>query len=360
MRHLLFASLALSLSSLSFADQVVPNVYAATAAPSSFLGPFTSSARTYQMLINSSELTSLVGQQLTGFAMRRTGVAGIWPASDVTVANYDVRLSESVAPADRSLTFANNVVGSQISVRSGPLTITASSWPAAIDVAFGETVTFQTPYLYSGGHLLVEIRQDGVPTGGSVNAHAASGGPGYGTLFSACWQSGYAAVGPGAQGNFAVTRFTSQAGSSLPISGTVTLNDFLGDVSTRQASMTLTNTGSTTALHTGTVTLSATGAYVFDVPASLPLGSYDLYADGSPFLKRKQTLVLAGTGATGINFALPNGDVDDSTEVDAADIDAVIAAFGNTGNVLGDVDGTLEVDAADIDVVIANFGGVDE
>ena len=61
---------------------------------------------------------------------------------------------------------------------------------------------------------------------------------------------------------------------------------------------------------------------------------------------------------------LLNGDADHSGEVDAADIDDVIANFGNTypgpGNVDADVDGTGEVDATDIDIVIACFGNADD
>lgn len=59
------------------------------------------------------------------------------------------------------------------------------------------------------------------------------------------------------------------------------------------------------------------------------------------------------------------GDVDNSGEIDAADIDVVIANFGSVDGDPNwhpwvDVDGTLEIDAADIDVVIANFGLVDD
>lgn len=49
-----------------------------------------------------------------------------------------------------------------------------------------------------------------------------------------------------------------------------------------------------------------------------------------------------------------------SQEVDAADIDLVIANFGmmNVDGLGGDIDLSNEVDAADIDLVIANFGAV--
>lgn len=55
------------------------------------------------------------------------------------------------------------------------------------------------------------------------------------------------------------------------------------------------------------------------------------------------------------------GDCDGSGEIDAVDIDLVIADFGSVSGEPGfdgstDVDGTGEVDAVDIDLVIANFG----
>ncbi len=60
-------------------------------------------------------------------------------------------------------------------------------------------------------------------------------------------------------------------------------------------------------------------------------------------------------------IAISIGDVNRSGEIDAADIDAVIGAFGNIfGNnnwdPATDLDQSDEVDAADIDIVIANFG----
>ncbi|MBL8060762.1 MAG: hypothetical protein JNK63_08675, partial [Chthonomonas sp.] len=57
---------------------------------------------------------------------------------------------------------------------------------------------------------------------------------------------------------------------------------------------------------------------------------------------------------------MQNGDVNNTGEVDAADIDQVIADFGSTSDISSDTDVNGEVDAADIDIVIANFGGVDD
>ena len=62
--------------------------------------------------------------------------------------------------------------------------------------------------------------------------------------------------------------------------------------------------------------------------------------------------------AIGAPFALAVGDVDESGEIDAADIDFVIAHFSQLGGA-ADVDVSGEVDAADIDTVIGNFGEID-
>jgi len=99
------------------------------------------------------------------------------------------------------------------------------------------------------------------------------------------------------------------------------------------------------------------------VPQQLS-GAATITFDGSSFLKRNRTVTLSGADQSGVSTVLFNGDVDKSGEVDAADIDEVIAAFGlsfpGPGNADADVDVSGEVDAADIDIAIANFGSVDD
>ncbi|MBL8059099.1 MAG: hypothetical protein JNK63_00110 [Chthonomonas sp.] len=92
-------------------------------------------------------------------------------------------------------------------------------------------------------------------------------------------------------------------------------------------------------------------------------GTFDVYADSTPWLRRKNPtpIVITDSGVTNLNFSLQNGDTNSSGEVDAADIDDVIAAFGSTDpGIPQDLNGSAEVDAADIDIVIANFGAVDD
>jgi len=188
---------------------VVPLDYKNAPGTSTFLGPHASTARTYQMLIHESQLVDLVGLPLNGITWRLPTSATVdWPATDVNYDFYDIYLSGSVAPADRSLTFAENIVGPQTKVRTGPLTVTANSYTFGnVPNHFGPTIEFDE-WVYSGGHLLVEIRHAGnTVSSRSVDAIGTTT-PGYGTLFSACWASGANATS-GSQGNFTVAQFSA-------------------------------------------------------------------------------------------------------------------------------------------------------
>lgn len=190
---------------------VVPPTYAGVQGTGTFLGPLSNAQRTYQMLIRDSILTGLVGQQITALTFRLLASASSnWPASDVTFTNYDIYLSQSVAPENRSFTFAQNVVGEQKRVRSGSLTITAGSFPfGGSPTTFGTDITFDSAYVYNGGHLLIEIRHTGF-TGTSASTDAIlTSTAGYGFLFSACWAGSYTAISTTTQGNFVVTRLNA-------------------------------------------------------------------------------------------------------------------------------------------------------
>lgn len=194
------------------ATVVVPNAYEAVDGNSSFAGPLSRFARTYQLLVDDSQMASVVGHQITGVTWRLPGsTTSSWPAADVNYASFDVFLSGSVEPANRSLTMAENVVGAQTHVRSGALTIPANSFTDTTPgpSPFGYVISFDTPYTYTGGNLLLELRQsvhDG--TDRSVDAASTAASTGYGTLFSALWGSGNDAT-TGIQANAIVTQFVT-------------------------------------------------------------------------------------------------------------------------------------------------------
>lgn len=189
------------------AEFIFPPEYASTVGTATFVGPLASTARTIQLLINESLLTPYIGKEIKGITWRLGPAASAnWPATDQTFLNYDIFLSGSVAPSDRSLTFANNIVGTQTQVRTGSLVIAAGVFTSGMSPnKFGQVVNFTTGYPYTGGHLLIEIRHSG--TGGLSTGTDAVGTAitGYGTLFSACWASGASALS-GSQGNFVISQ----------------------------------------------------------------------------------------------------------------------------------------------------------
>jgi hypothetical protein len=189
---------------------VIPPAYESIVGTASFLGPLTNSQRRYQLLIHESLLTNVSGLELKGLSWRIPASAvSPWPAADISYSAYDFFLSGSVPPADRSLTLDNNIVGTQTQVRSGVLNIRSGAYPnGGAPNEFGPTIEFDTAYLYTGGHLLIELRHTGFSgTSSSVDA-IGTAITGYGTMFSAAWVSSYSGT-TGLQGNFAVFRLTA-------------------------------------------------------------------------------------------------------------------------------------------------------
>ncbi|MBX3375802.1 MAG: hypothetical protein KF678_02210 [Phycisphaeraceae bacterium] len=112
------------------------------------------------------------------------------------------------------MTFASNVVGPQSLVRSGPLIIPAGSLTAGSSPnVFGFTVSFNEPYFYSGGNLLVELRHTGSDAGIQTVDALSTTTTGYLTDFAACWSP----VSNGLSGgpvNFAIIEFESSLGAA--------------------------------------------------------------------------------------------------------------------------------------------------
>lgn len=196
----------------SQAFNVMPNAYSGTAGTGVFSGPLVNSQRTYQLLINSNQLTALVGNNITALTWRiPANATGAWPTTDVTFTNYDIYLAESVAPSQRRLTFDSNIVGVKTQVRSGSLLIPANAYPfGGTPNNFGAEIIFNTPYTYNGGHLVIEIRHTGFTGTSRSNDALTTSTSGYATNFSACWQNSYTGTGgtSGNQGNFCIVQLT--------------------------------------------------------------------------------------------------------------------------------------------------------
>ena len=208
---------ALVFSTSSFAQTldvaqffVKPPDYELIPGTATFTGPFANNDRSYQMLIHDSILTDLVGKEIQALSWRLPGAASAnWPPVECTYGNFDIYIGQSVAPENRSLDFAANRVGPQKLVRSGSLIIPQDSYTFGnVPNDFGPEITFDSLYLYTGGHLLIEIRHTSSNTTTRSLDAISTSTAGYLTAFSALWQSSYVPT-TGLQGNFCVTRLTA-------------------------------------------------------------------------------------------------------------------------------------------------------
>jgi hypothetical protein len=217
---------ALALASAVSADVVVPNSAASTEADGTFaLTTTTATGRTFQMTVEAGQLTGLVGQQLFGLQWRLNGAAAaVWPPANTTYASWDVYIGPGVDPSAMSNTFASNFTSAPTQVRSGPYAVNAGSYTfGGTPNSFGPTLSFTSPYLYTGGDLTIEMRfapQVGSTTQSPLDAVLASGGPGngWGVDYAARW-TGNSAGTTGTNGNFVVTNFVVPAPSSLALMG---------------------------------------------------------------------------------------------------------------------------------------------
>lgn len=218
MRRELLSIAALGVLSAASASGVVPTAFASTEAPGTFFLTSTGSAgRTYQMTISASELTGFVNHNITGLTFRLGNTTtAAWPPANLTFAAWDIWMGSGAAPSAMSNTFASNFTGTPTQVRSGGLAFNAGSFPiggsGTTPNSFGPMIAFNTPYLYTGGNLAIEMRfspQVGSTTTPAFDAVAASDpGNGWGTLFAARWTSNIAGTS-GSNGNFLVTKFES-------------------------------------------------------------------------------------------------------------------------------------------------------
>jgi hypothetical protein len=208
---LIFSSIIIAQEAVIY--HVVPSDYTSTPGTAAFTSQLSSTPRTYQLLIHESLLAPLLNEQLLAVSWRLpTAATSNWPAADITITDYDFYLGQSVDPANMSLTdFSANFVGPKKQVRSGSLFIPANAYTfGGSPNNWGPEMSFalDSVWVYTGGHLLVELRHTGF-TGTSRSVDGLSTTTtGYGTLFRSCWGSGYTA-NSGSQGNFSIVRITA-------------------------------------------------------------------------------------------------------------------------------------------------------
>ncbi|MBL9115254.1 MAG: choice-of-anchor D domain-containing protein [Verrucomicrobiaceae bacterium] len=100
-----------------------------------------------------------IGSKITSLAYRLGSFESSWPASTRTFTTFDIQLSSvAAAPGSLSTSFATNLGPDAVTVRSGSLSISPNSYVPGVN---GPTINFTTPYVYTGGNLLVTVRHSG-------------------------------------------------------------------------------------------------------------------------------------------------------------------------------------------------------
>jgi hypothetical protein len=134
------------------------------------VSPLAASIRRLQLIVPSAELAPIPhGSQIVGIRFRQAfGAPSDVPATSGSIADYRVDLgATNTDPGSMSTIFAMNQSADYVTVRSGPLTVAAGSYPAAPNATsvapFGPVIAFTRPYIYqSGTNLVVDIRHTGL------------------------------------------------------------------------------------------------------------------------------------------------------------------------------------------------------
>ena len=198
-------------------EGVVPNAFANTEGPGTFsLTTNTAGGRTYQMVIDESQLSTFVGTNLESMAFRLNGPSN-WPTIPVSMSFFDVWIGGGVDPSAMSNTFADNFTTSLTQVRSGSISFSPGDFgTGGSPNTFGPAIDFNlSSYTYNGGDLAIILRfatqtgTGGSPTQAAFDAIAATDAAnGWGTLFAGRWVGSSSGV-TGNNANFIVTEFTA-------------------------------------------------------------------------------------------------------------------------------------------------------
>jgi len=142
------------------------------------------------------------------------------------------------------------------------------------------------------------------------------------------------------------------------VSGSVTLQDFVGTVTGTQVKVELRTPGTTTVVATYNATLDASGNYTFNAAQN---GTFDVTVKASHWLKTKvANVVISGSSSSVSAVSLINGDVDGNNTVNTADQTALTIAFRSkpasaNWNANADLNGDGQVSASDQAILGKNF-----
>ncbi|MBX7134945.1 MAG: hypothetical protein K1X67_19940 [Fimbriimonadaceae bacterium] len=144
------------------------------------------------------------------------------------------------------------------------------------------------------------------------------------------------------------------------LAGRIGLEDWTGPLAGREVEFSIYPAGGGSLVDYYVGTLDSLGR--FWIPTNVGPGAYDIYAKASHWLqKRRANVNITAAGASGVNFSLVNGDIDDDNEVGIGDYSRLSTSYnlavGDPGyDVEADLNGDDAVDIADYSILSSNYG----
>ncbi|MFA5866218.1 MAG: dockerin type I domain-containing protein [Phycisphaerae bacterium] len=241
-------------------------------------------------------------------------------------------------------------------------------WGAGHTKRWGTNVIDLKDHLVDDGYGITQTYgatfNSGVGDNESVVAIGDSGGPVFINPSSTWWLAGINITRggyPGQPWNTSVYGKSSYFAdmSAYPITavgGTVTLQDFMGDVSSQKVTIEIRTPGLTTPLQTHLITLQSTGGYSLITCLPAP-GPYDLAVKGSHWLRQKANVSIPISTA---DFTLINGDCNGDNSVTSDDLSFILSAMDSVSDGPGwdstaDMDGDLEITSTDLSIALLNM-----
>jgi hypothetical protein len=162
---------------------------------------------TFQWQLAASQLTSLVGDTLTAIGFRLPGGSST-VTGPTTITSFDLELSPSVnSIGSLSATTASNIGAGGVTVYNSSLTLGTLTGGSGPNPFF--LITFSTPYVYSGGDL---VMTETILGGSTFYVDANDIGDGYGDTSSDGLTEFF---------NYPITEFQATSGTVTPEPGTL-------------------------------------------------------------------------------------------------------------------------------------------
>lgn len=180
--------------------------------------------------------------------------------------------------------------------------------------------------------------------------------------FSGTFADGFVATSDSQLTGPVVVNFRTNVTPPSVVTGEIDLQDLSTVPTGRLVTIEVRPVGSTVPVATAIVPLTSSGAYTASLGSVLAPGAYDVTAKGTHWLRGKvASVTFSETGATGVDFSLPNGDCDGDNEVAIGDYSLLSSSFGDCLGDPGydastDLNGDDCVDIGDFAILSANFG----